>query len=145
MICCLMAQRGLYTALAYLDDVVIIEPTQTQCKATFDILLNLQVSFSQFHSQLDQSCLLYPMSDFSWSWNRHCSLSSTSKKIMCLSCYPFSGEQAQTVNVPSFIPNDSLASLDGQHMFFKGAAHFLGILLPWQTWLNTCIIMYIQT
>lgn len=67
MISCLMTQRGLYTALAYLDDVLIIEPTQTQCKATFDTLLNLQVRVSQFHSQLDQSCLPCPMSDFSWS------------------------------------------------------------------------------
>ena len=67
MICYMMAQRGLYTALAYLDDVLIIEPTQTQGKATFDTLLNLLVRVSQFHSQLDQSCLLCPMSDFSWS------------------------------------------------------------------------------
>lgn len=74
MICCMMAQRGLYTALAHLDDVLIIEPTQTQCKAAFDTLLNLLVRVSQFHSQLDQSCLPCPMSDFSRSWNRHCQL-----------------------------------------------------------------------
>ena len=67
MICCLMAQRGLYTALAYLDDVLIIGPTQTHCKVAFNTLLNLLVRVSQFHSQLDQSCLPCLMSDFSWS------------------------------------------------------------------------------
>ena len=48
----------------------------TSCRIwqKFNTLLNLQVRVFQFHSQLDQSCLLCPMSDFSWSWNRHCSL-----------------------------------------------------------------------
>ena len=39
-ICRMMARRG-YTVLAYLDDFLIIEPTQIQCKAAFDTLLTL--------------------------------------------------------------------------------------------------------
>lgn len=116
--------------LAYIGDILIIEPTRTQCKATFDTLLNLQVRVSQF--TLKWTKVVYPA---------HCliflelkstlfTVSSTSKKIMCLSCYPFSGEQAQNVNLPSFTSNDCLASLNGQHILFKGAAHFLDILLP---------------
>ena len=33
MICCMMAQRGLYTALVYLDDVLINNPTQPKLSA----------------------------------------------------------------------------------------------------------------
>ena len=39
-ICRMMVRRG-YTVLAYLDDFLNIEPTQIQCKAAFDTLLNL--------------------------------------------------------------------------------------------------------
>ena len=39
-ICRMVARRG-YTVVAYLDDFLIIEPTQMQCKAAFDTLLNL--------------------------------------------------------------------------------------------------------
>ena len=39
-ICRMMARRG-YTVLAYLDDFLIIEPTQIQCKAAFDTVLTL--------------------------------------------------------------------------------------------------------
>ena len=39
-ICRMMAWRG-YTVLAYLDDFLVIEPTQIQCKAAFDTLLTL--------------------------------------------------------------------------------------------------------
>ena len=42
----MMARRG-YTVLAYLDDVLIIEPTQRLCKVTFDTLsLGFTVSWS---------------------------------------------------------------------------------------------------
>ena len=36
----MMARRG-YTVLAYLDDFLVIEPTQIHCKAAFDTLLTL--------------------------------------------------------------------------------------------------------
>ena len=39
-VCRMMARRG-YTVLAYLDDFLIIETTQLQCKVAFDTLLDL--------------------------------------------------------------------------------------------------------
>ena len=43
----MMARRG-YTVLAYLDDVLIIEPTQRLCKVTFDTLsLGFTVNWSK--------------------------------------------------------------------------------------------------
>ena len=39
-VCRMMVRRG-YTVLEYLDGFLIIEPTQLQCKAAFDTLLNL--------------------------------------------------------------------------------------------------------
>ena len=36
----MMARRG-YTLLAYLDDFLVIDPTQLRCKVAFDTLLNL--------------------------------------------------------------------------------------------------------
>ena len=43
----IMARRG-YTVLAYLDDVLIIEPTQRLCKVTFDTLsLGFTVNWSK--------------------------------------------------------------------------------------------------
>ena len=38
--CRMMAIRG-YTVLAYLDDFLIIEPTQPRCQAAFDMLVSL--------------------------------------------------------------------------------------------------------
>ena len=39
-VCRMMAQRG-FTVLAYLDDFLIIEPSQQQCQIALDILINL--------------------------------------------------------------------------------------------------------
>ena len=38
--CRMMANKG-YTVLAYLDDFLIIEPTQLRCRAAFDMLVSL--------------------------------------------------------------------------------------------------------
>lgn len=55
-ICRMMARRG-YTVLAYLDDFLIIEPTQLQCKVAFDTLLNLLESLG---FTINWSKVVYP-------------------------------------------------------------------------------------
>ena len=85
----MMARRG-YTMLSYLDDFLFIEPTQRLCKGNF------WHPVSQLHCQPVQSYLHCPMSDFSWSWNRHCSVWVPSLRRSCVWVIPSQGNKLKT-------------------------------------------------
>ena len=56
-VCRMMANRG-YTVLAYLDDFLIIEPTQLRCRAAFDMLVSLLESLG---FTINWSKVVYPV------------------------------------------------------------------------------------
>ena len=130
-----MARRG-YTVLAYLEDFLIIEPTQLQCKAAFDILLNLleSLGFTVNWTKVvfPAQCLVFLGVEI-----------DTFKYELPLSEDRVSMKPVENVNAPSFTSNDSLTSSIGQHVLFEGAARFSGVLSPWQMLLNARITVFI--
>ena len=71
--------------LAYLDDFLIIEPTQLQCKAAFDILLSLLESLG-----------------FTVNWT---------KVIFPAQCLVFLGVEIDTVKCELRLPEDRVSEL----------------------------------
>ena len=139
--CRMMANSG-YTLLAYLDDFLIIEPTQLRCTAAFDMLVSLLESLG-----------------FTINWT---------KVVYPAQCLTFLGVEIDTVKCELCLPNDRvsellslcketnlkrkcscctfndfLGSLIGQYVFSEGAASSLGVLSPWQTLLNVRTIVSI--
>ena len=83
-VCRMMTGRG-YTVLEYLDDFLIIEPTQLQCKAAFDILLSLLESLG-----------------FTVNWT---------KVIFPAQCLFFLGVEIDTVKCELRLPEDRVSEL----------------------------------
>jgi len=136
----MMARRG-YTVLAYLDDFLIIEPTQLQCKAAFDILLNLLESLG-----------------FTINWT---------KVVFPAQCLVFLGVEIDTVKRELRLPEDRVSELlfvlketsskrkcsklHLQRLIGKlswaarvvRGARFSGVLSPWQMLLNARTTVFI--
>ena len=133
-ICRMVARRG-YTVLACLDDVLNIESTQIQCKAAFDTLLTLleSLGFTVNWTKVvyPAQCLIFLGVEIDTVL---CELRLSEDRVSEL--LSLLKGQAQNVSLPNFTSNDFLANLIGQHVLFEGAAHFFGVLLPWQTQLN---------
>ena len=133
----MMARRG-YTVLAYLDDVLIIEPTQRLCKVTFDTLsLGFTVNWSKV--VYTAQCLIFlgfeidtVQFELRLSDDRVSELSllkvTSSKRI-------FTKLHLQRL----------LCKLNLAARVVRGGAHFRGVLLPWQKRLNALTMTSIQT
>ena len=139
--CRMMANKG-YTVLAYLDDFLIIEPTQFRCRAAFNMLVSLLESLG-----------------FTINWT---------KVVYPTQCLTFLGVEINIVKCELRLPDDRVAQLLSlcketnlkrkcsklylQRLLGKlnwvlseGAASFLGVLSPWQTLLNVHTIASVQT
>ena len=79
-----MPNRG-YTVLAYLDDFLIIEPTQLHCRATFDMLVSLLESLG-----------------FSINWT---------KVVYPVHCLTFLRVEIDTVKCKLRLPDDRVSKL----------------------------------
>ena len=94
---------------------------------------------SRFHCQLVQSCLHYPMSDFSWSWNRHCSIWAPFLRRSCVWVIPSQVNKLKT-HIYQASPTTTPCKLNLAARVVRGGAHFWGVLLPWQTRLHALTI-----
>ena len=83
-VCRMMANRG-YTVLAYLDDFLIIEPTQLRCRTAFDMLVSLLESLG-----------------FTINWT---------KVVYPSQCLTFLGVEMDTVKCELRLPNDRVSEL----------------------------------
>ncbi|PFX19998.1 hypothetical protein AWC38_SpisGene15571 [Stylophora pistillata] len=117
-----------YTVLAYLDDNLIIEPTQLHCKAALDMLLSLMETLG---FTINWIKVVYPAQCLTFLGVEidtvKCELRLPADRMSEL--LSLCKETTLKLNAPNCTFNDFLGSLTGQHVLSDGGRIFLRQLI----------------